>query len=174
MSNDNYTRPRNQIPKLEALNSIETYAITISPNNTNQFSGHTDRFKHTIHQHSFTWLKDLCKTSEIKLYMEFSPEGRIHYHGTIKINDIFKFYQDLFPMLNDHFTCVIKPIKDQEWIQTYCQKQAHIIQPYCEENNIDYPLTNSYVGILQHQKIFAQVDYDISKYKKPRSKRKKF
>lgn len=152
--------------KLEELEANTLYAITINP--VEQYPEHKDRYKDTIHFHCFSFLNKLRKYSELELYPELSPLGRIHYHGTVKIIDPVEFLLKLFQyagVQKTTFTVVIKHIKDEKWLGEYCIKQKAFMEPYSRKKNIAYPINNKYIEILQHQKAQAQIDYDLTKYR---------
>lgn len=79
----------------------------------------------------------------ISAFTEISSGSRIHYHGTIKINNIANFYFHDIPLLK-HLGCYeIDTINDNKIWSDYCLKQKGFMKPFCEFNDIDYKYTNA-------------------------------
>ncbi len=160
-------KPQNDLPKMEDYQANTLYAITINPRL--QHPDSSKRLKDVVHEASFSYLHKIMLISDVKLYPEMSPTGRVHFHGTIKIlkKNIFNFYSLIHKYIgvkDPTFTLVIKQITDDEW-KTYITKQKDLIKPVCKEYNIPYPINNHYVKLLQHNKAAVTVSYDLTKYR---------
>lgn len=75
---------------------------------------------------------------EIETYMEISKNGRLHFHGYIRISDIPKFFFYDIKKLRHHGTYEIDEINDEDtWID-YCVKQREYMTDFCIENCMEY------------------------------------
>lgn len=78
------------------------------------------------------------KHSSVKLNLELSSNSRWHYHGTIKISNIMKFYIFDLPILKESCSLEIDKIEDLNIWTAYCTKQESLMKPICKEYGIPY------------------------------------
>lgn len=85
--------------------------------------------------------------SYIEVYPELSPNGRLHYHGYIIIEDLFGFYSHDIRLINSWCNFVISKLKGQsddhlqEWVN-YVQKQMKVMKPAFDKIGVLYKVTN--------------------------------
>lgn len=75
---------------------------------------------------------------EVETYMEISKSSRLHFHGYIKINDIFNFYFYDLPKIKHYGTLEIDHIKDPLVWDLYIKKQKSFCELFCAKHNIIY------------------------------------
>lgn len=63
----------------------------------------------------------------VKLYCEISSTGRYHFHGYIRLTEIYGFYTIDNPLLVQHGTVVMKEIENDDW-EDYILKQQYFMQ----------------------------------------------
>lgn len=146
----NFSKPKHVLPKIEDLEVNTEYAITLNParaSGTRQLNVLVNLLIQDI--------KAMVDSMTLKLYPEYSPVGRLHYHGTVQIHDIIQYVKDI-TVLIEHFTVCIKPLaegddddeseaseEDDEQYATweeYCRKQEEIIKPVLEAGKLAYPV----------------------------------
>lgn len=82
---------------------------------------------------------DRCVYCIIETYMELSSAGRLHFHGTLKIVNIPKFYYFDLKILKFHGSFEIDTINtDNDQWDRYCLKQKPFMVPFCEEYGMPY------------------------------------
>lgn len=138
---------KHKAPKLETLEKGGFYAITLSPEDIRDKE--TYKVPNNIQvledfRTKYRDIENILKTklggSYVELYPEFSPTGRLHFHGVINITDLFTFsYHDLF-IFQKLGMYEIDTMDDIPKWTLYMGKQAHIFKPICDKLNIDYPL----------------------------------
>lgn len=80
------------------------------------------------------------KSAKLKLYPELSPNGRLHYHGTLRVTDPFKFvFIDCYYFKN-LFNLEIDTISDSKVWEEYCTKQKTKMEPIITQMSYNYPL----------------------------------
>lgn len=79
---------------------------------------------------------------QYSLCIEISSNGRLHYHGYIKIKDIAKFYMYDIKLLKDIGCYEVDHITDPSVWSTYVEKQKRFMEKFCKENEIKYMITN--------------------------------
>jgi len=126
----------------ESLIRDEWYAITINPCDKMQMWHSLNREGECMMQLS----KILNNSKNIytyELYPEYSPKGRFHWHGRIKIHNKIIFYSSSIPHILKYSKIVIKDITSNiEWSE-YCMKQEELHE-YIEMNHYTkMPITNS-------------------------------
>lgn len=134
------TRPKCQFLKPEDVVTGVFYAFTYNP-------------EHQPSRQSPTGVKEWWRCiinnfegydyCSLKLYLEISSQGRLHFHGYIMIKDIPKFYYDTVPDMVKHASIEMDTIKDTEVWEKYCRKQEEFIQPWIYEelyNGDVYPI----------------------------------
>ncbi len=118
-----YRKPRLVGLKMESVKTHHRYAFNFNP--IKQYS--KNRFNRMINH-----LKDkVFKEGDsdiyyVLIYPEYSPTGRLHFHGYILIKDVFRFYSSVLPNLDDCGTYVIKEIEDEVLWHKYVTKQIDI------------------------------------------------
>jgi len=133
--NEKQNNSRWKCLKPEDMTPDTDYSITLNPQL--QYFDDADRIN-KIYVETF---KMLCAWSAWSgtLQMEVSSNGRLHWHGVIRIKDIKKFYVDIVPCLQARYSYEIDTIQDMETWMKYCTKQKHIL---------DHKLVIQYVSPL--------------------------
>lgn len=124
------------------------YTFTLNPKE--QHFGRECRFNF-MYKHIFNILQCLHSCDYV-LYPEISKLGRIHYHGTIVINDVVEFYVYDIPFLMDRFTFEIDTITDDDKWTKYMTKQQAIMEPYAKTNKTPYKLDSKVLKRLIYEK----------------------
>lgn len=75
------------------------------------------------------------KHCEINVVSEFGAYGRWHFHGTIYIKDILKFYVYDLPVLRRHGALEIDTIEDMDEWNDYCLKEQLLVDTFLKERN---------------------------------------
>ena len=78
------------------------------------------------------------KYSTVILYPELSSGSRWHYHGTLSITNVMKFFIFDLPFLREHFSFEIDTIADLTKWTAYCTKQTTLMKPITKEHGIPY------------------------------------
>lgn len=145
--------------KLECLNLDDEYSITISPPDyrdsktarSNSVQIQID-FRQKLEE-SINFFKKL-KHCSLLLFTELSPTGRIHFHGYLKILDIWKFiYQDVYflnqmsyeidtmkPDCEDKVSYANLQYGVSQKYQDYCMKQSGVMAGLMDNLDIPYPI----------------------------------
>lgn len=137
--------------KPEDVSSSVVYAISINPKDQ-PLQTNLGKMKLNC---VFNWLqlvkRDLNRLSHcrLSLSMEMSQASRLHFHGTLIINDneIIDFYYHDLPLLKAHGSYEMDTIKDTEIWLTYCNKQYRIMKKWCKKHDIDVKLDINYPKI---------------------------
>lgn len=100
---------------LKCVNTSQWLAFTFSPkapfiDPNMQFSAHLER------------LKVLKKSTLFILIPELDTNGRLHFHGIIKIVDSVKFYKQSLPTVKYGGFTLIKHNPNDKWVE-YCLKE---------------------------------------------------
>lgn len=130
----------------EDINCLEYYTFTLSPQEqplqTNLGKMKLNCIYNWYHEKIIRSLNRLhyCKYT---LFTEISKSGRLHYHGTIKIEEIAMFYYHDVPLLKHIGTYEIDTIKDHKIWKTYCLKQKGFMRDFCTKNDIEYVINTN-------------------------------
>lgn len=117
-------KPQNVVPEMESMLPRKEYAFTMNPTDQYQHFRAQDRIKEFYTD--VRRLLQLVYNIKYVLYIELSPKGRLHLHGTIEFKDedtIYNFYLKHLRYLMNQATLVIKPITDYDNWKIYCDKQ---------------------------------------------------
>lgn len=129
--------------KLEDMTTGQSYSITLNPKEQ------PNRI-HPIH-HLIKWYRtvydDLLPykdSVELKLYMESSPIGRLHFHGIISIINMVG-YVDFLMYINKWYTYEIDTISEDEegkvsWQEYYLKQHDIWLQLLNKHSLIGYPM----------------------------------
>lgn len=153
------------------------YCITINPNDQSQFFNKPDRF-----QEVSLSVKSILKSyggAVYKLHPEISKTGRIHFHGTITINDLPYFYLFCLNNILTTWHVVIEsmvqfaPEKLKKYTSwdgdevdevghktSYCWKQFPLLQKYM------YGLTYYHEGVMDILIDIPRVDNTLKPIKR--------
>lgn len=129
--------PKNQWPKPEYLRN-ETYSFSANPL-SQPIPGQCNAFLEWYGEQR-QFFKDLrfCKVS---LYCEVSSQGKLHFHGFIRVKHHIKFYIHDVPRINERYSTEMDTIGNSldglfdayaEWI-AYCNKVQPLMQEYMTE-----------------------------------------
>lgn len=97
-----------------------------------------------------------CK---INIRPELSCNSRIHYHGTIHLNNIPRFMLFDMPLLKDKGTFEIDTIKDPKEWEIYYTKGEFYMLDFCKEEKIPYIITNETKTVKVDNKL-QQIVYE--------------
>lgn len=153
--------------KLENICIGSTYAITINPKEqplyVHSFGDNPKRDTTMWYRDKYAEYMKYKEGLNMSLYLEASPTGRLHFHGTIIIKNISMYVQFLkeLELLNNYEidTIASNPASaggcphpldskdcdcdertgEQIWYE-YCTKQWAIWEPYFDGNIIGYPM----------------------------------
>lgn len=127
---------KHTIPDMEIVVPRTEYAFTLNPTDQYQHFRAQDRVKDFIND--VKRLLQLSYNIKYVLYIELSPKGRLHLHGTIEFKDettIYNWYLKHLRYLMHQGTVCIKPITDYDkWI-IYCDKQ-HGFHKYIQKQYV--------------------------------------
>lgn len=124
----------------EFYNLTDTYAVTISPDDSLQcWSSTTNRMINFRKRISTLFVGCANDKTRYRFYIEISQNGRLHLHGYISFNDnhqILNHYLYTIPLWKKQCQVKIDKITNKVYWKNYIMKQQHIIkQP---------PITNYY------------------------------
>lgn len=101
------------------------YAISYNPDDSHQH-WHKDSRVTLCEEFMRNLLWTINKWALVDVQMEVSKQGRLHFHGTIKVQDVRGFFVFAIRRLQDNGTYCIKTIDDQKAWQEYCTKQSNL------------------------------------------------
>lgn len=140
MTQQAFTKKKNTWLKLEECLTKTNYALTINPMESFQYydSNSIQRFHH-FKRSMVIFLRDYLKPfADYEFFIELSPMGLLHLHGTVRIEHLLDFYMITIPRINcmsaSSMTTIhppVAPTKDKpygDWI-SYIQKQYDLFQP---------------------------------------------
>lgn len=113
-----------QCPKFEDVMDGDVFSFTFNPNDTYQFwddNCRTEKF----HDWARTLFTNIFPKFDVHLCLEISPQGRLHYHGLIKINNRKHFYENYIFMLKEYAQVEIDTISDPAYWYWYMHKQHY-------------------------------------------------
>lgn len=110
---------KHKIPCMENVVLGTKYTLTINP--SEQYF--TKYLRHDMVTKGLLELFASTRSCAGHVFLELSPHGRIHYHGTIEILDPFDFYSFFVHRLEEHGTIEIDTIEKADVWDTYCKKQ---------------------------------------------------
>ncbi len=135
------------------------YSFTVNPSDAGQF------FKvNIIHrmrmatEYNLKHLNQILSNySDYTLYPEISRHGRIHYHGYIRVNDIFYFHLYSLYRLKEIYMYEIDTISDNDIWSKYIHKDKSIMKPALEGLGLPYKVNikniNRYINNLNNKNI---------------------
>ena len=104
--------------------TYESYAITLTFKYL-KCNSPKGQFRETIQYLT----KTLNRSCKYELYPEWRhTTGHIHYHGTIWIVDMIKYFKQTLPTLKSMGFILIKKIDNKDKWDTYCKKEKHIAE----------------------------------------------
>lgn len=113
--------------KYECVTNNDTYTISLNPEDSYQFWNSDDRMEvFTLHHAAYLKKLTLVNRTNVfttDIYLEISPTGRLHYHGTIKILNKKLFYLHTLHKLQSYYVYEIDTIADSDTWFAYCTKQ---------------------------------------------------
>jgi len=119
---------KSQLLKLEDIIPQEAYAFTINPES--QYFDKNERSTNSRMAMVTSRIKSILRSPnfQYKLYMEYSPTGRIHGHGWIWIFNPMAFLDEDIHGINEKAHIEIDTINNEDIWFEYCTKQCHITQ----------------------------------------------
>lgn len=131
-----FNNRKHKIPPPEDLSENGLYSFTFNPVVQPQLPNYTLNLV-SWHNGMDSIFKS-CKFAEIKCYVELSSGGRFHYHGTIQIKNVMKFFIFDLHMLKVQGTYEIDHINDFVKWHNYCIKQEGKMKSLTKEYGIPY------------------------------------
>ena len=138
--------------KPEDVCSSVVYAISINPKSqplqTNLGKMKLNCINDWYNKEVIRSLNRLCHC-RLSLSMEMSQGSRLHFHGTVIINDneIIDFYFHDLPLLRAHGSYEMDTIEDNKIWKTYCNKQKNIMNIWCKKKDINRKIEINYPKI---------------------------
>lgn len=134
-------------PKLVEIN--KEYTFTLNPSDKYQYWDNTmdDRIKKSV-DHCNKILRTYG-SMKVKLHMDFSRTGRIHWHGTIRFpstESIKIFYLKYFHELQEEHQIEMDTIEDIEKWNEYCTKLKHLVDEVCTTESSSKLMRELYLG----------------------------
>lgn len=126
-------KKKTDVLPLESIELYKDYALTINPCDSFQFFGVPFRERSFYESLLNDFLSPML--SHI-LFMEVSPKGRLHWHGTLQFQEtkeIIKYYTHQLPAWLARSTVVLKEIDSSDKWFEYCRKQK-TFHEYLKEN----------------------------------------
>ncbi len=142
----------------------EIYSFTVNPSDAGQFfrGNSIHRIRDAINYNVKHFNNILVDYSDITLYPEISRQGRIHYHGYIRINDVFNFHVNTLHKLKDKYIYEIDTIKDSDIWSKYILKDKSIMEPALRALGLPYKMTNKIIKkIIYNSHTNDNCEYDI-------------
>lgn len=93
------------------------------------------------------------KHCEIEAVPEASSQGKIHYHGKIKIKHILNFYLLDLPHIKHYGSVEIDTIKDMSVWDAYMLKQEKIMKEFCIFHGVPYRLQKEQNKLIEKVKV---------------------
>lgn len=118
----------NKIIKLEEVCKKTFYTLTVNPNDSRQFFDKDNRMTKFLSYFKMYIVPMFI--GDVNGFIEISPTGRLHFHGTLKFrnNDqIYRFYLDNVHKLTTMCMLEIDTIDDIKVWNKYISKQQQII-----------------------------------------------
>lgn len=120
------------IPYEKMEENVE-YAISINPADEWQYWNAEDRLETYLKCHK-NYLRRLAilgnvHVCQFNLYLEISQNGRLHYHGKLKVFSKKLFYIYVIHKLQIRYTYEIDVINDADKWHEYCTKQDLMLHP---------------------------------------------
>jgi len=128
----------------EDVETTQFYPFTINPQDELQHVGADAQRLRLVHRDLSEIISKL-RYSSYDLYAELSKLGRVHYHGTILINDVLQFFIYDIHILKKIGSFKIATYKDEGsspkgW-ETYYMKQATLFKDDQQYHNLYYDST---------------------------------
>lgn len=157
-------KPRWSAPSPEEVDPKAIYTLTINP--AKQFFGFTglarwQRVYQEMKEMICYFPRSIC---DIYITLEISCNGRIHGHGTIKINEIVSFYTNVVNKWQDQCSYEIDTMPDPDVWQEYCTKGKHL---YGALNTV---MTNnmSYREVVKARELLGAPPLELTLRKPPK------
>lgn len=132
----NWNNRRHKIPAPEEMKVGIPYTFSYNPK-TQPLNPQFKLDLITFHNGIDQVFKNL-KYSKVKMNLELSAGSRWHYHGTIIIHDIMKFFIYDMHYLKEDSALEIDTIEDADKWSTYCNKQRELMKIVCQEYGVPY------------------------------------
>lgn len=147
--------------KPEDIDKGYTYAFTFNPEIQPEHNGYKEKLDNFVKfDKSMTTLLGTMRHADVKVYMEISQAGRLHYHGYIMINDIVDFcFYDL-DNLKKNGSYEIDFINDKEIWEEYVTKQRDIMEKWCVKKGLTYMINTIAEGKVLMIPEIEEVEYD--------------
>lgn len=123
------------------------YCFTVNPSDAGQFFKATtiQRMRYATEYNCKHLNRILGDYTDFTLYPEISRQGRIHYHGYIRVNDIFNFHLFCINRLKDIYVYDIHIINDSDIWSTYIHKDKSVMKPALQALSLPYKVNNKIV-----------------------------
>lgn len=137
------------------------YTFTVNPNDKFQFwDDHLNDRISKSKSHCNKLLRTYCSI-KVKLHMDVSRTGRIHWHGTVKFPSdeaIKTFYiKYIHEMLEEH-QIEMDTINDIEYWNDYCTKIKHLVDVVCTTETASKAMKELYLGSSTESVKYKRID----------------
>ncbi len=132
-----YTK-RNNLPKVEDYVVGQKYTFNINPikqYKINRLANQVRDLKGFLEGN-----KNYSNIFDITVWPEFSPTGRLHFHGHVRIENIFAWAKDIVPGIIARYAVEVDTIESEEIWFKYCTKQTRLWGDYYPSSEYSFPL----------------------------------
>lgn len=121
-------KPKHSLPSMEDAEENLLYSFSYNPQfQPSDYQGNVNNWWNTQVK-----LIGKLKGCEVSMTMELSKLGRLHFHGTLTIITLWKFYYNDVPMLMKEGTFEIDTIKSIDDWNAYVDKNKNEMSKFCE------------------------------------------
>lgn len=133
-------RAHSQLPAPEAITIGVPYTFNYNPDDSHQYFNCADRLD-KAKSYMTIWLAKL--KPHIRIHLELSKMGRLHWHGTIKFQNnaqVLEFFLFKIIQLTGNGHIEIDTISDMEEWSKYITKSKHILDVCLDSHKLKTPL----------------------------------
>lgn len=142
MSKNNPSEKKISLEKKQMYKKEKTYSITISCGFQATRKEYRDRRPLSEINHFVrNFALKLARFSTFQFYPEISRNGYWHWHGVIKILNVFRFHLEILPYLKTASVFEIDTIEDPEVWSNYMTKDMEVMEPALSALNLPYKVT---------------------------------
>ncbi len=153
-----------------SYNNKVVYTLNICPDDRHQHLGEIARTFICLVEHRKK-LSKLRRYAEYRLVPEYSfpmksSKGsfpRLHYHGTIKFNDIMAFLEIGYYELTRWCIFEVDTISDPTYWDQYCRKDHKLMMAHLNSRRMKSTISSEYVTDIQKKNTHKKGDNMVSK-----------
>ncbi len=158
--------PTNKIKKSGMLQNNIYYSCTMSPSDQHQFfrSNSLQRVS-LFYKDTFGLLSSfVLDYATLKLVLEITSRGRLHYHGTIMFHDSFGYHLNGAYHLSQSMNVDIDTIDNMDNWERYYLKDKNIMYSSIKKLKLPYTITNNVIKKFLNKDKPKSLSYDITKF----------